>query len=152
MMADDSNTQPPNLAGDLRQGSQRELEQIVRAELEIERLSEEEASLLGAYLKEDARAVSGFWHELKDEVELLENRTADWVLGAADQTRLEWLRLDLCTHKPSQLLMAGETVCDEPLQCLACQQKYQARGTLTLSACGKCGCEYFKRNSGEEKH
>ncbi len=151
-MADDNNSEASNLAGDLRQGSRRELEQIVRAELEIERLSEEEASLLGAYLKEDARAVSGFWHELKDEVELLESRTADWVLGAADQTRLEWLRLDLCTHKPTQLLMTGEVVCDEAVHCLGCQQKFQARGTLSLPACGKCGCEYFKRDSEQEQH
>lgn len=76
----------------LQQGVEYEVNDFVALELTAEEMIENEASLLGAYISDDAQRVQGFWHELKEELLLLELSAGEWLLSAADPTSLEWQR------------------------------------------------------------
>jgi hypothetical protein len=76
----------------VKQGVERELEDLVALELTAERMAEEEAALLGAYIADDAEHAKGFWHDLKDELLMWEITTGRLLLSAADPTRTEWHR------------------------------------------------------------
>lgn len=76
----------------LKQGVEHELDDFVALELTAERMAEDEAALLGAYINDDATRVKGFWQDLKAELDLLETSTGRFLLTAADPTRTEWYR------------------------------------------------------------
>ncbi len=76
----------------LQQGVEHELDDLVALELTAERMAEDEVSLMGAYLADDADTAKGFWHELKDELVMLEISTGQLLLTAADPTRTDWHR------------------------------------------------------------
>lgn len=76
----------------LRQGIQQELDDLVALELTAETMAQDEAALLGAYVTDDASKAKGFWHDLKDELTMLEISTGQFLLSAADPTRTEWHR------------------------------------------------------------
>jgi hypothetical protein len=74
----------------LRDGASQELEGLIKLELAAEEMINEERALLGAYLAEDTSKVRGFWHELKGDMQTLELEVGQWLLSAADPTRVEW--------------------------------------------------------------
>ena len=74
----------------LRDGTSQEIDDLVKLELAAEEMIDEERALLGAYLSEDANKVRSFWHEFKGEVELLEFEVGQWLLSAADPSRVDW--------------------------------------------------------------
>jgi hypothetical protein len=81
---------PTNPLDVVRLGVAYEINGLVKLELTAEEMVENEAALLGAYMSEDAQHARGFWRELKEEVELLELEVGQWLLSAADPTRVEW--------------------------------------------------------------
>ena len=76
----------------LQQAVEHELGDLVALELTAERMAEDEAALLGAYLSDDAEKAKGFWHDLKDELMMWEISTGQLLLSAADPTRTDWHR------------------------------------------------------------
>jgi hypothetical protein len=81
---------PANPLDVVRLGALHEMNGLVRLELTAEQMLEDEAALLSAYLAEDARHARGFWQELKEEVSLLEHEVGQWLLSAADPSRVNW--------------------------------------------------------------
>ncbi len=77
----------------LREGAQHEVETLVELELAIEAMGEEKASLLKSYLEEDVAKAEAFLRELHDGIQLLEGLAGQWMLAAADPTRIDWLKL-----------------------------------------------------------
>jgi hypothetical protein len=90
MLATHSVEIPANPLDVVRLGTLHEVHGLVRLELTAEQMLEDEAALLSAYLAEDARQARGFWQELKEEVGLLEREVGQWLLSAADPSRVNW--------------------------------------------------------------
>ncbi len=86
---------------------------------------------------------AGFWGELVDELMFLEQKTARWVLSAADPTYVEINRLQTCFELTDRFRQSRETADQEYLQCVNCGYEYFARGTITVQPCHHCGGEFF---------
>lgn len=65
----------------------REVSDLVRLELTAEQMLGEEVDLARAYLREDVHSI---WTDLKLGLYEWELITADWLLRAADPTRVDW--------------------------------------------------------------
>lgn len=74
----------------VRLGAAHQMKGLIQLELTAERMLGDEAALLGAYVADDVRHAKGFWRELKDDVSLFELEMGQWLLSAADPTRVEW--------------------------------------------------------------
>ena len=68
-------------------GSTDTIDDLVKLELTAEQMLGEEVDLAKAYVREDAQ---GFWGDMKLGLTELEVMTGDWLLQAADPTRVEW--------------------------------------------------------------
>ncbi|MDF3012097.1 MAG: hypothetical protein K0Q78_301 [Cellvibrio sp.] len=64
-----------------------EVDGLVKLELTAEQMVGEEVDLAKAYIREDAQ---GIWGDLKLGFTELELITGDWLLRAADPTRVDW--------------------------------------------------------------
>jgi hypothetical protein len=64
-----------------------EVDDLVKLELTAEQMVGEEVDLAKAYIREDAQ---GIWGDMKLGLAELELITGDWLLRAADPTRVEW--------------------------------------------------------------
>ena len=64
-----------------------ELGDLVKLELTAEQMLGEEVDLAKAYVREDAQ---GIWSEMKLGLTELEVIAAEWLLSAADPTRVDW--------------------------------------------------------------
>ncbi|UTA48757.1 zinc ribbon-containing protein [Simiduia sp. 21SJ11W-1] len=137
-------TQPEDLGRQLGDGLAEEINSFVRLELAAEQMLEDEAALVGAYLKDDVAQAQSYLAELRSELLMLEARAGYWLLEAADPARLDWLRLHRHISHGEQLVMADEVAQDCRLQCLACGAVTRVRGLVTLAPCQACGCEMFQ--------
>lgn len=68
-------------------GSTDAIDDLGKLELTAEQMLGEEVDLAKAYVREDAQ---GFWGDMKLGLTELEVMTGDWLLQAADPTRVEW--------------------------------------------------------------
>lgn len=68
-------------------GLRHEVEDVVKLELTAEEMLGEEVDLAKAYLEEDAH---GIWTDMKLGLYEWELITGDWLLRAADPTRVDW--------------------------------------------------------------
>lgn len=66
---------------------QHEVEDLVKLELTAEQMLAEEVDLAKAYISEDTQSL---WNDMKLGLAELELVTGDWLLRAADPTRVEW--------------------------------------------------------------
>lgn len=73
--------------GTLKEGLEYELDDLVKLELTAEQMLGDEVQLVRAYVKEDAH---GFWEDIKTGLVEFEVATGDWLLSAADPTRVNW--------------------------------------------------------------
>lgn len=64
-----------------------EVDDLVRLELTAEQMLGEEVDLAKAYISEDTH---GLWQDMKLGFTELELITGDWLLRAADPTRVDW--------------------------------------------------------------
>lgn len=87
----------------LRLGVAHEVEDLVKLELTAEQMIASEASLLKAYIAEDAHQAKSFWRELQDEFMLLELSAGEWLLSAADPSSVEWQRAQWWWHHDDAL-------------------------------------------------
>jgi Zinc-ribbon containing domain len=89
----------------------------------------------------------GFWQELREELLLLETRTGQWLLQAADPTTLERIQLQQRMESGEAVLMAGEVVRDAEFSCVNCGQGYRAHGSVMLPPCDTCGGDGYQLQS-----
>lgn len=73
--------------GTFKQGLEQEVEDLVKLELTAEQMLGEEVDLAKAYISDDANHV---WADLKTGLHQWELATGEWLLSAADPTRVEW--------------------------------------------------------------
>ncbi len=85
----------------------------------------------------------GFWRELVNELVFLEERTAHWMLQAADPAQRDLLRLESCLRLTGTIRQTRETADHEYLTCLQCGYEYYARGAITVQPCHVCGGDFF---------
>jgi hypothetical protein len=86
-------TEHPTAVDVLVDGTQHEIETLVELELAIEAMGEEKATLLKSYLEEDVAKAEAFLRDLHEGIQLLESLAGQWMLAAADPTRIDWLKL-----------------------------------------------------------
>lgn len=135
---------PETFAETLRQGALQETEDLVKFELDVEDLAGREASLINAYLAEDAEVAKAYWQELKDELLLqAEFRASSWLASAASPAVIDWLRLDFCMHRDASQLLSGETAEQQELSCVDCGKRWQAQEPQVVDPCHGCGSEVF---------
>jgi hypothetical protein len=140
----DGDTQHQDLAEQLSDAVASEIGSFVKLELAAEQMLEDEALLVGAYLKDDVRQAQSYLADLKSELLLLESRAGHWLLGAANPTARDWLQLQRHISHGEQLAMADEVMEGGRLQCLACRAVTRIKGTVTLAPCQACGCDVFQ--------
>ena len=70
-----------------KDGFSYEVEDLVKLELTAEQMLGEEVDLAKAYIREDTH---GLWQDMKLGLTELELITGDWLLRAADPTRVDW--------------------------------------------------------------
>lgn len=76
----------------LQQGVEHDVGQLVSLELTAESMFQEEAALLGAYVREDLAEAHTFWGELKEDFHTWEVAAGEMLLSVADPSRTEWHR------------------------------------------------------------
>jgi hypothetical protein len=64
-----------------------EVEDLIKLELTAEQMLGQEVDLAKAYIREDTH---GLWQDMKLGLAELEVFTGDWLLRAADPTRVDW--------------------------------------------------------------
>lgn len=73
--------------GSLKEGFEHEVDDLIKLELTAENMVSEEVDLAKAYISDDAH---GVWTDLKDGLYQWELVTSEWLLRAADPTRVDW--------------------------------------------------------------
>lgn len=121
-----------------------EVDQLLEMELDVEELAERKAALLRQYIKDDVHGARRFWEDLKGEMDTLEEFLGQWLLQAADPTRLDWAKLNRYIQHKDDLLMAGEHIADAELACVGCGKIRVVEGDQRLAACTDCGSELYQ--------
>lgn len=133
-----------------------EINDAVAFEEGVERLTREELSLLGAYLRRDLGQMVQYVNEtgggvsdwLRLDLALVERRLLDMLLSIADKTRVQSVELDQrLTHDPGQY-MSGEIATAGVLRCLQCGHTICLTETTYLDPCHRCDSHYFERVTG----
>ncbi|WP_066966178.1 hypothetical protein [Microbulbifer sp. Q7] len=133
----------------LSAGLRQELEQLVKDELAVEKLTASKAAFLKAWLKDDAHRAEDYLEGLGGELKTLEERYGDWVLEAADPTKAAWPALMLCIRRGEPWALAGETVGEgEELQCLGCGYRALPDAGSQITPCHRCGYGCFRQVIG----
>lgn len=128
----------------LRDSFHEEVDKLRELELDVEEFAHRKTDLLKEYLKDDVHGAQDFWRELKGEGHMLEKFVADWLLSAADPSRLDWAKLNQYLNPDQPRIMAGELVTDAELVCAHCGNLRLIEGTKKLEACSGCGCELYE--------
>ena len=140
----DSDKTEASLSEALQQRAREEMDELVKFELDLEDLAAREASLLNAYLADDAQAVKEFWQSLKEELLLqAEYRAEDFLARVASPSVIDWLRLDYRMHRATSQLLVGERAENLQLSCANCENTFQVSEPVELEACHQCNREVF---------
>lgn len=134
----------------------KEIDDAVEFEQGVERLTRDEASLLGAYLRRDLGNMLHYVNEtgggvrewLRLDLALVEQRLFDLLLSISDKTRIDALELEQrISHGPDQYV-SGEVATAGVLQCLECGEVVNLTETSRLEPCHHCQSHYFERVTG----
>jgi len=133
----------------LSAGLRQELEQLVKDELAVEKLTANKAAFLKAWLKDDRHRAADYLEDLGGELKTLEERYGDWMLEAADPTKAAWPALMHCIRRGEPWALAGETVGEgEELQCLGCGYRALPDAGSQITPCHRCGYGCFRQIAG----
>lgn len=141
---DKSSIEQLNPLEKLRHTFREEVDELIELELDVEELAERKAGLIKAYIEDDLHGAKQFWLDLKAEVNSLEEFIGDWLLKAANPTSLDWMKIKQYIEIDQNQRLAGETVEDVELACMACGKIRLVEEPLILPACSGCGCEIFQ--------
>lgn len=138
------------------EGLKREINDAVEFEEGVQRLTREEVSLLGAYLRRDLGHMVQFVNEtgggvrewLRLDLALVEQRLLDLLLSIADNTKVDSLELEQrISHGPGRY-MSGEVATAGVLRCLDCGHAVCLTETAHVEPCHRCQSHYFERVTG----
>ena len=82
-----SRPEEEGVLGSLKEGFNCEVDDLVKLELTAEQMLGDEVDLAKAYVREDTQ---GVWNDMKLGLSEFEMIAAEWLLSAADPTRVEW--------------------------------------------------------------
>jgi predicted RNA-binding Zn-ribbon protein involved in translation (DUF1610 family) len=140
-----------------------EVDKAIQLEADIETLTEDEVSLLSAYVKRDIAHLKQYLLEtergladwLKFDALLVETKLLEVLTSIADKTVTGWQDLQQRLQQDQDTYLRGEVTCAGTLVCLNCDTPLRLKQTTTIPACPNCGGEHFCRateveeNSGE---
>lgn len=140
-----------------------EIDKAIQLEADIETLTEDEVSLLSAYVKRDIEHLKQYLLEtergladwLKFDALLVETKLLEVLTSIADKTVTGWQDLQMRLQQEQDTYLRGEVTCAGTLVCLNCDAPLRLKQTTTIPACPNCGGEHFCRvteaqeNSGQ---
>ncbi|MEZ5524538.1 MAG: zinc ribbon-containing protein [Pseudomonadales bacterium] len=135
-----------------------EIDQAIEFEEEVEELTKQEISLLGAYLKRDLKDLSRFMGQtgkglaewLKFDMGLLENKLKSLLKQVADKSTLEQHQLEEeLTEHDQEVYASGEYVLVGTFVCTNCDAEQEFIKPGFLMSCQECGGDQFLRASQE---
>lgn len=129
---------PASKLDNLRQEAVHEWQDLVRFETDVERLAQDEAALISAYLKDDLIQAKSFWTDLKADMAFWETQAGRWLLQAAEPAATDSVKLYWQLHSGADVLLAGEMARDAHVRCLGCGRGVRVTGQLTLELCPEC--------------
>lgn len=136
---------------DVSKEIRRDLEKLVEGELAVEKLTTTKAAFLRAWLRDDLHEAADYLRGLGSELKILEVRTGDWLLDAADPTKTAWPKLMRCIKRGEPWALAGDTSGEsEELQCLGCGYRAQPDSGSQITPCHRCGYGCFRQVVGDE--
>ena len=131
-----------------------EINKAIEAEQELQEMTRDELSLLGAYLQRDLEHLLDFVGEtgeglaewLQLDLSMLEQRLTERLLSVADQTLVDTLALrqKLESHEAGQYI-SGEVATAGMFRCLNCEHMLCLTSTSHLQPCEACGSHYYER-------
>lgn len=134
------------------------IDQAIEFEEDLEELTKQEASLLGAYLKRDLSNFSRFVSKtgkgvaawLKFDMALLENKLQNMLQQVADKSVLEQQQLEaeLEAHD-EEVCASGEYVVAGTFVCTNCDAEQEFIKPGFLMSCAECGGNSFLRSTDD---
>jgi len=134
------------------------IDQAIEFEGDVEELTKQEASLLGAYLKRDLKNLNRFVGQtgkglaewLKFDMSLLESKLQSMLKQVADKTVIEQQQLEeeLAEHD-EEVYMSAEYVLAGTFVCTNCDAEQEFTKPGFLMHCDQCGSEQFRRASND---
>jgi len=133
------------------------IDQAAHKAVELGELSQEEARMVGDYLKRDladaghhlATTNEDLAAWLRLDLELIEDRILDLFRSAADQTRLEMLSFEESLERASHYY-TGEVTGPGSLRCDECGKQLQFHRTGHIPPCPACHGTRYSRLGDEE--
>ena len=132
------------------------IDQAIEFEEDVEELTRQEISLLGAYLKRDVKNLNSFMSKtgkglaewLKFDIGLLENKLQSMLKQVADKTIIEQHQLeeDLAEHD-EEVCVSNEYVLAGTFVCTNCEAEQEFIKPGFLMNCEQCGGDQFQRSS-----
>ena len=134
------------------------IEHAAEKAVELGELTREEARLIGGYLKRDLEDAGqylattghdlGTW--LRFDLELLEDRLADFFQRGVDQSRLDLLAFEAPpAGAEAELYRSGEVTGPGTLQCGDCGEPVVFHAPALIDPCPACGGTVFVRVTEE---
>lgn len=136
---------------------QRAVDYAKRQAVELGELTRNEAEWIGDYVRRDlhdageylSREGADLRQWLRFDLELIERQLLEMFSQAADQTRLEWLRLQQELER-GERYHTGEITGPGSLQCVACGEVVAFHHTGHIPPCPRChGTEYVRPHRAE---
>jgi Zinc-ribbon containing domain len=134
------------------------IDQAIEFEEDVEELTKQEVSLLGAYLKRDLKNLNRFMGQtgkgladwLKFDMGLLENKLQSMLKQVADKSIIEQHQLEeeLAEHD-EEVYVSNEYVLAGTFVCNNCETEQEFIKPGFLMSCAECGGDQFQRTSHE---
>lgn len=136
----------------------RGIDQAMEFEEDVEELTRQEISLLGAYLKRDLKDLNRFMAQtgkglaewLKFDMTMLEDKLQSLLKQVADKTVIDQLQLEeeLAEHA-AEVYMSAEYVLAGTFLCANCKTEQEFTKPGFLMHCEQCGGEQFYRSNSD---
>lgn len=133
-----------------------DIDQAIEFEEDVEELTRQELSLLGAYLKRDLKGLNRFMDStgkglaewLKFDIGLLENKLLSMLKQVADKTIIEQQQLgEKLDEQDEEVYMSNEYVLPGTFICNNCETEQEFIKPGFLMSCDECGGDQFQRSS-----
>lgn len=136
-----------------REGLQRELDEAVKFEADVENLTKDELALLRAWVERDlgelrrylASGGSGVAAWLGIDVATVSERIRQGLFSIADRTVIDRTRFEDDLEAARADYYEGEVVAPGRMACVHCGEVVTLPRTARLEPCHACGHRYFQR-------
>ncbi|MBB3229592.1 zinc ribbon-containing protein [Halomonas stenophila] len=141
-------------AGELnRENLQKELDEAVEFEAEVEEFTRDELSLLRAWVERDLKEMrrylgaggEGVASWLGIDLSMLSRKVVESLLSIADRSLVERERLEEDLEASRADYTAGEMAAPGRMACTHCDAIVELEGITRIEPCHQCGHRYFVR-------